>query len=99
MIKVFGFGRSRAFRVVWALEEAGLDYAFAPIDASKGEHRSPAYLAINPGGKVPAIVHGELSLTESSAIVTYVADLVPESGLAPPPRTAARARRLGAHAR
>ena len=49
----------------------------------KVEHKSPEYLAINPMGKVPTIVHGDTVVTEAAAIALYLADLFPEAGLAP----------------
>jgi glutathione S-transferase len=51
-----------------------------------GEQRQPAYLAINPMGKVPALRHGDALITEQVAIFLYLADLFPEAGLAPPIR-------------
>jgi glutathione S-transferase len=66
------------------LEELGAAYELHPLDLKAGDQRRPDYLAINPLGKVPAIVHqGEL-ITEQGAIYTYLADLFPEAGLAPP---------------
>ncbi len=54
------------------------------MNMKAGEQRQPAYLAINPMGKVPAIKHGEAVVTEQVAIFIYLADLFPEAGLAPP---------------
>jgi glutathione S-transferase len=53
------------------------------VDFAKGEHKSPAFLAINPNGAVPALVDGGFSLTESRAIMQYLAAQNPESGLLP----------------
>jgi len=53
------------------------------IDFAKGEHKSPAYLAINPNGAVPTLVDGDFSLSESRAIMQYLAAQKPESGLLP----------------
>ena len=91
MITLYGFSQSRSTRAAWALEEAGADYDYVAVDLKKGEGRQPAFLAVNPGGKVPALVDEGLTLTESAAIVTYIGDRCPESGLTPPPRTAERA--------
>jgi glutathione S-transferase len=53
------------------------------VDFAKGEHKSPAYLAINPNGAVPTLVDGDFALTESRAIMQYLASKKPESGLLP----------------
>jgi glutathione S-transferase len=66
----------------WMLEEVGHPYRTEIVDygpAMKG----PAYLAVNPMGKVPALRHGEATVTESAAICAYLADAFPEAGLAP----------------
>lgn len=95
MLTLYGTPRTRSDRALWALEECGLPYEFVAIDLFKGEGRSPAYLAINPSGKIPALVDdsvpGRLVLTESAAICTYVADQA-GTGLIPPCGTPLRAR-------
>src|SRR5262245_39702108 len=53
------------------------------LDFTKGEHKAPAYLALNPNGAVPTLVDGDLVLTESRAIMQYLASRRPESGLLP----------------
>jgi glutathione S-transferase len=73
--------RSAGARVL--LEELGADYELHLPDLNKGEQRQPAYLAVNPMGKVPAIVHGGALVTEQGAVYLYLADLYPEAGLAP----------------
>ena len=78
MITLYGYPNTRSTRAAWALEEVGAVYDHVKIDVSKGEGRSPAFLRINPGGKVPALADGDLLLTESAAIVTYVGDLYSE---------------------
>ncbi|HMI87682.1 MAG TPA: glutathione S-transferase family protein [Polyangiaceae bacterium] len=81
--------RSRAFRILWLLEEARVPYELAVYDLQKGTHKDRAYLAVNPDGKVPALVdrgpNGDWSviITESAAISTYIADACPEAALAP----------------
>ncbi|WP_428773820.1 glutathione S-transferase family protein [Vibrio sp.] len=74
MIQLYGVARSRALRVSWLLEELGLDWQFNFIDFAKGEHRSGEFLAMNPSGKVPVIRDGEVVLSESSAIMYYLAE-------------------------
>lgn len=83
MITVYGVPQTRSARVTWLLEELGVDYTFHKLDFSKGEHRSPEYLAINPGGKVPVIDIDGVVMTESGAITTYLADCYPDRGLIP----------------
>ena len=81
---------SRASCTLALLEELGADYDIHVLDLKKGTQREPAYLAINPMGKVPAIRHGEMVVTETAAICAYLADAFPEAGLAPPPRNRLR---------
>lgn len=65
------------------LEEIGAPYALEVLNIKAGEQRQPAYLAVNPMGKVPAVTHGDALITEQVAIFLYLADLFPEAGLAP----------------
>ncbi|HAX80441.1 MAG TPA: glutathione S-transferase [Cyanobacteria bacterium UBA11372] len=73
MLKLYGGARSRASIVQWYLEEIGVLYEFVLLDMQNGEHRQPEFLAINPMGKVPAIVDGNFKLWESGAILLYLA--------------------------
>jgi glutathione S-transferase len=73
--------RSAGARVL--LEELGADFDLHVLNFKKNEQREPAYLAINPMGKVPAIRHGDALVTEQAAVYMYLADLYPEAGLAP----------------
>ena len=75
---------SRGRIVRWMLEEIGRPYRTEVLDYGPSM-KAPAYLAINPMGKVPAIRHGETVVTEAAAICAYLADAFPEAGLAPPP--------------
>ncbi len=74
MLKLYGGARSRAAIVQWYLEELGVPYEFVLLDMQAGEHRQPEFLAINPIGKVPAIVDGDLPLWETGAILLYLAE-------------------------
>ncbi len=74
---------SRARITRWMLEETGLPYEEVVLDYGT-TMKSPDYLAINPMGKVPAIRHGDTVVTENAAVCAYLAELVPEKGLAPP---------------
>lgn len=82
-MKLYGCANSRSLRALWALEQAGASYDYEPIDLFRGEGRSPAFLAVNPGGKVPVLVDGAMTLTESFAIITYLGEKFPESRLVP----------------
>lgn len=90
MYQVYGMPRSRSARVTWALEEIGADYAYHLVDLMKGQGQNPDFLKLNPFGKLPVLVDGELVLTESAAICTYLGDRHPESGLVPRPGTTER---------
>ena len=74
---------SRGRIIRWALEEVGQPYEAVVIDLSA--MKDPAYLAVNPMGKVPAIRHGGVVVTEAAAICAYLADAFPQVNLAPPP--------------
>ena len=82
--------RSRAQMAHWMLEEVGAPYRIVPISFEKGEHKSPEFLKINPMGKLPTIVHRGIVVTETGAIIAYLADAFPAAGLAPPVSDPAR---------
>ena len=70
--KLYGICGSRAFRSVWAMEETGVDYEHIPTHFVE-ESKTPDYLAINPNGRIPCLVDGDLTLFESMAINLYAA--------------------------
>ncbi|NJM33886.1 MAG: glutathione S-transferase family protein [Rhodomicrobium sp.] len=74
---------TRSGTVLWMFEELGVPYRMEVLNLKNGEHKTPAYLAINPMGKVPAITHGGVPVTEVAAICCYLADAFPQAGLAP----------------
>lgn len=84
MITILSYPGTRGVRITWAAEELGIPYQFKLVNLYKGEHKHPDYLAIAPTGKVPAIQDEHGVLTESGAIVTYLADsvqqLIPKVG-------------------
>jgi glutathione S-transferase len=82
--------KSRGRIARWMLEEIGQPYTVENLDYAT-TMKAPAYLAINPMGKVPALRHGEAVVTETSAICAYLADAFPQAGLAPPPGDRLRA--------
>jgi glutathione S-transferase len=73
----------------WMLEEVGVPYRTVVLDYASSM-KAPEYLAINPMGKVPAITHRGVTVTEGAAICAYLADAFPEAGLAPPPASPER---------
>jgi glutathione S-transferase len=76
--------QSRGRIVRWMLEEIGQPYRTELLEYDT-TMKAPAYLAINPMGKVPAIRHGDTVVTEAAAICAYLADVFPDAHLAPPP--------------
>jgi glutathione S-transferase len=84
MMKLYWAPRTRSFSALWLMEETGQPYERMLTDLSKGEHKSPEYLEINPMGKVPALRDGEATLAEAAAICAYVAERYPQANLSPP---------------
>nr|CAB3477191.1 unnamed protein product [Digitaria exilis] len=86
-MKVYGPAAStNVARVLVCLEEVGAEYELVPVDMPSGEHKSPAHVARNPFGQVPAFQDGDLILSESRAISKYIlrkggSDLLRESNL------------------
>jgi GSH-dependent disulfide-bond oxidoreductase len=74
MLKFYFNGSPNPTKVALFLEEAGLKYEAIPIDTRKGEQFEPAYQALNPNGKVPAIVDGDVTVFDSNAILLYLAE-------------------------
>ena len=66
------YGEGRGFRVVWLLEEMGLPYRLRSVDLLAGVENDPEFLAINPGGFIPALVDGDVTMVESIAIMEYL---------------------------
>ena len=75
---------SRSATILFMLEELGAPYELRLLDLQAGDQLKPAFLAINPMGKVPTIEHTGAVITEVGAICTYLADAFPAAGLAPP---------------
>ncbi len=82
-ITLFHAPQTRSAGALVLLEELGAPYNLHVLNMKAGEQRQPAYLAINPLGKVPAISHRGALVTEQVAIFIYLADLFPQAGLAP----------------
>ena len=82
-MKLYGFPPTRTIRVLWMLRELDLDFEYVQVDPTKGEHHRPEFLAVNPTGKVPVLVDDNLVLSESVAIVLYLAEKYPQKGFLP----------------
>jgi glutathione S-transferase len=85
-MRLYGSVNKRSFntlKIRAALAEARAEFAFIPVDLPKGEARTPAFLALNPHGKIPVLVDGDFALAESDAILWYVGEKFPEARLLP----------------
>ncbi|MEZ4704877.1 MAG: glutathione S-transferase family protein [Bdellovibrionota bacterium] len=84
MYTVFGFSTQNTLKVLYVLEQLGLNYEFNYVNLMKGEQKDPSFQKINPVGKTPVLVHDGQSLFESGAICRYLAN-VETSDLYPVP--------------
>lgn len=82
-MKLYEFGPTRAQRVRWTLQELGVEFEAVSVNLNAGEARRPEFLQLNPAGKLPVLVDGDQVLTESVAIVLYLAEKYPSAGLLP----------------
>jgi glutathione S-transferase len=71
-MKLYYNPQSRAAIAKWMLDECGVDYEIVPVDFTKGEHKTPEFLRINPAGKLPALVDGQSRIFEGVAICLYL---------------------------
>lgn len=83
------YGEGRGFRVAWLLEEMGLPYELRPVDMLAGVENDPEFLAVNPGGFIPAIRDGDVVMVESIAILEYLIARYGPTSLAPDPQNPA----------
>ena len=83
MLKLYGSPPTRALRVVWLLNELGLEHELHPVDLMQDEHHQQDFLSLNPAARVPVLVDGNLVLTESAAIQLYLAEKYPQAGFIP----------------
>jgi glutathione S-transferase len=83
-LTLFHASPSRSSIVHWMLEELGEPYKLEVLNLRAGDQRKPAYLAINPMGKVPTLKDGDVVVSEVAAICCYLADAYPKARLAPP---------------
>jgi glutathione S-transferase len=77
-----------------ALEEIGAPYELVEVDFDRNEHKSAAYLKLNPNARVPTLVHDGMVMYESAAILLYLCERHPDAGLMPPPGAPDRGRFL-----
>jgi glutathione S-transferase len=82
-MKLYEFGPTRSIRARWTLQELGVDFEPIRVNLLAGEHRRPEFLKINPAGKIPVLVDGDRVLTESVAIVLYLAEKYSDKGFLP----------------
>src|SRR5262245_11231695 len=82
-MKLFEFAPTRSIRVRWTLQELGVPFEAETVDLREGEHHSDAFLKVNPAGKLPVLVDGDTVVTESVAIVLYLAEKFPDKALIP----------------
>jgi len=82
-MKLYEFAPTRSIRARWTLQELGVPFEAIEVNLVKGQNREPEFLKINPAAKLPVLVDGDLVLTESAAIVWYLAEKYPEKGLLP----------------
>lgn len=82
-MKLFEFAPTRSIRARWTLQELGIDFEAVTVNLLAGEHRCADFLKINPAGKVPTLVDGDLVVTESVAIALYLGDKYPAKALVP----------------
>ena len=94
MIRLHHVPFSRSFRVLWLLQEMGLDFDVAEYRIRDGSLRSEAFTKVSPTGRVPGIEIDGISMFESGAIVQYLCETRPEHGLAPTPGAPERPRVL-----
>ena len=80
-LTLYHIAPSRSSIALWMLEEIGEPYDLHVLSMKKGENREPAYLAVNPMGKVPALRHGDAIITEVAAVCCYLADAFPAAKL------------------
>lgn len=84
LVTLFHAPNSRSAGVRILIEELQAEHDLQVLDLTRKQQREPAYLAVNPMGKVPALLHDGVLVTEQAAIYLYLAELYPESGLVPP---------------
>lgn len=90
MYQLYYYPSNASFAPHACLEEAGVPYELVLVDRASDSHKSAGYKKLNPSGRIPTLVDGDLVLFETAAICLHIADSHPDSGLAPAPATTAR---------
>ncbi|KLU22942.1 glutathione S-transferase [Caballeronia mineralivorans PML1(12)] len=83
-MRLYYWPKTRAFRALWMLEELRVPYEFAYVNIRAGEQNAPAFCAVNPMSKLPALDDGGVCVAESGAVLLYLADKYPQAGLGVP---------------
>ena len=79
-MKLYGTPPTRALRVIWLLNELGLEYEMLPVDVLQGENQQQDFLTLNPAAKIPVLVDGSLVVTESASTQLYWPIKIPRRG-------------------
>ncbi len=82
-MKLYEFAPTRSIRVRWTLQELGVPFEAVTVNLIAGDHRKPEFLQLNPAGKLPVLVDGDVTLSESVAIVTYLGEKYADKGFIP----------------
>ena len=82
-MRLYEFAPTRSIRARWVLQELGEEFEAITVNLAAADHRSPQFLKINPAGRVPVLVDGDLTITESVAIVLYLAERDPQRRFLP----------------
>jgi glutathione S-transferase len=91
MITLYHAPVTRSHLIRFALEELSLPHDIVRLDVTRGEHKAPAYLKVNPLGQLPALIDGDVTICESAAICLHLVERAPERALAPRPGAPERA--------
>lgn len=91
MIQLHYYPSNASMTPHMVLEEIGVPFELQLVDRKVNAHQSPEYLRLNPNGKIPVLIDGDLVLYETAAICLHLADTHPDAGLAPPLATPERA--------
>lgn len=82
-MRIYGHPQTRSTRVTWTAEEAAAEYEFVRVELGSGAHRQPPFTDLNPAGKIPLMVDGDLVLSESAAICNHIGARARDTELVP----------------